>query len=171
MHIVEGALSNSVVIGGAVPTVAGIAKGLRELDMERIPTAGVLSATFFVAALVHVPIGLSSVHLIMNGLAGVLLGGPAQAHKVVASAGVEGTEILGEVGFSNGKTAPPGTMVEVFDRALIAETVRQELQPLRREIVQLKEQSGLQQILGGMGYIAGLFGLLFFVHGRRPARG
>ncbi|MFV0358776.1 cobalt transporter CbiM [Tropicimonas sp.] len=74
MHIVDGALSNPVVIGGAVLAVAGIARGLRGLEMEKIPAAGVLSATFFVASLVHVPIGPSSVHLIMNGLAGLVLG-------------------------------------------------------------------------------------------------
>lgn len=74
MHIVDGALSNQVVIGGAVLAVAGIALGLRKLDIEKIPAAGVLSATFFVASLIHVPIGPSSVHLIMNGLAGLVLG-------------------------------------------------------------------------------------------------
>ncbi len=74
MHIVDGALSNPVVIGGAVAAVAGIALGLRSLDLDRIPTAGVLSASFFVASLIHVPIGPSSVHLILNGLAGLLLG-------------------------------------------------------------------------------------------------
>ena len=74
MHIVDGALSNPVVIGGAVLVAGGIAYGLRSLTMERIPAAGVLSASFFVASLVHVPIGPSSVHLIMNGLAGLVLG-------------------------------------------------------------------------------------------------
>ncbi|GAA6164052.1 cobalt transporter CbiM [Pelagimonas sp. KU-00592-HH] len=74
MHIVDGALSNPVVIGGAVAAVGGIAMGLRSLDLDRIPTAGVLSASFFVASLIHVPIGPSSVHLILNGLAGLLLG-------------------------------------------------------------------------------------------------
>lgn len=74
MHIVDGALSNPVVIGGAVLAVGGIAQGLRSLPMEKIPVAGVLSATFFVASLIHVPIGPSSVHLIMNGLAGLVLG-------------------------------------------------------------------------------------------------
>ncbi|MGR3369930.1 MAG: cobalt transporter CbiM [Sagittula sp.] len=74
MHIVDGALSNPVVIGGAVLAAGGIACGLRSLTMERIPAAGVLSASFFVASLVHVPIGPSSVHLIMNGLAGLVLG-------------------------------------------------------------------------------------------------
>lgn len=74
MHIVDGALSGPVVIGGAVLAVAGIAQGLRHLPVEKIPAAGVLSATFFVASLVHVPIGPSSVHLILNGLAGLVLG-------------------------------------------------------------------------------------------------
>lgn len=74
MHIVDGALSNPVVIGGAVAAVGGIAMGLRSLPLERIPAAGVLSASFFVASLIHVPIGPSSVHLILNGLAGLVLG-------------------------------------------------------------------------------------------------
>ncbi|WP_417604541.1 cobalt transporter CbiM [Primorskyibacter flagellatus] len=74
MHIVDGALSNPVVIAGAVAAVGGIALGLRSLTLERIPAAGVLSASFFVASLIHVPIGPSSVHLILNGLAGLLLG-------------------------------------------------------------------------------------------------
>lgn len=74
MHIVDGALSNSVVIGGALAAAGGIAMGLKSLDLDRIPTAGVLSASFFVASLIHVPIGPSSVHLILNGLAGLLLG-------------------------------------------------------------------------------------------------
>lgn len=74
MHIVDGALSSPVVIGGAVLAAAGIGLGLRTLTIDRIPAAGVLSATFFVASLIHVPVGPSSVHLIMNGLAGLVLG-------------------------------------------------------------------------------------------------
>lgn len=74
MHIVDGALANEVVIGGAALAVAGMAIGLRQLPLEKIPAAGVLSASFFVASLIHVPIGPSSVHLIMNGLAGLVLG-------------------------------------------------------------------------------------------------
>ncbi|MGP6085424.1 cobalt transporter CbiM [Antarctobacter jejuensis] len=74
MHIVDGALSTPVLIGGAVAAAGGIALGLRALPLERIPAAGVLSAAFFVASLIHVPIGPSSVHLILNGLAGLILG-------------------------------------------------------------------------------------------------
>lgn len=74
MHIVDGALSTQVVVAGTVLAVGGIALGLRKLPMEKIPVAGVLSAAFFVASLIHVPIGPSSVHLILNGLAGLVLG-------------------------------------------------------------------------------------------------
>jgi len=74
MHIVDGALSNPVVIGGTVLAIGGLAMGLRQLTLERIPATGILSASFFVASLIHVPIGPSSVHLILNGLAGLVLG-------------------------------------------------------------------------------------------------
>jgi cobalt/nickel transport system permease protein len=74
MHIVDGALSNPVVIAGALVAAGGIARGLKQLEVEKIPAAGVLSAAFFVASLIHVPVGPSSVHLILNGLAGLVLG-------------------------------------------------------------------------------------------------
>jgi cobalt/nickel transport system permease protein len=74
MHIVDGALSPAVALAGGVLSAGGIAVGLRQMTLEKIPAAGMLSATFFVASLVHVPIGPSSVHLIMNGLAGLILG-------------------------------------------------------------------------------------------------
>ncbi len=74
MHISEGVLSPGVLIVGASLTAAGVAVGLRKLDHEEIPSMGILSAAFFVASLVHVPIGPSSVHLILNGLLGLMLG-------------------------------------------------------------------------------------------------
>jgi len=74
MHISEGVLSLPVLVSGAALAVAGTAVGLKKLDYESIPQVAVLSAAFFVASLVHVPIGPSSVHLILNGLMGLLLG-------------------------------------------------------------------------------------------------
>ncbi|MEL7275648.1 MAG: cobalt transporter CbiM [Pseudomonadota bacterium] len=74
MHIVDGVLSAPVLIGGAAMTVAGLGIGLRSMPIERIPSAGVLSAVFFVASTIHVSVGPSSVHLMMNGLAGLVLG-------------------------------------------------------------------------------------------------
>lgn len=74
MHISEGVLSAPVLVTGAVMAAAGSALGLRKMDYERMPQVAMLSAAFFVASLVHVPIGPSSVHLVLNGLIGLLLG-------------------------------------------------------------------------------------------------
>ena len=74
MHISEGILSGPVLVTGAALAAAGTAVGLKRLDYDRIAAAGLLSACFFVASLIHVPIGPSSVHLILNGIIGLLLG-------------------------------------------------------------------------------------------------
>jgi cobalt/nickel transport system permease protein len=74
MHISEGVLSPAVLIAGAALTTAGVGIGLRKLETEEIPSMGILSAAFFVASLVHVPAGPASVHLVLNGLLGVILG-------------------------------------------------------------------------------------------------
>lgn len=69
---------------GAAVTLAGTGWGLKTLESERIPQVAVLSAVFFVASLVHFPVGPSSVHLIMNGLIGVVLGPAAFPAILVA---------------------------------------------------------------------------------------
>ncbi|MDM8522548.1 cobalt transporter CbiM [Desulfococcaceae bacterium HSG8] len=74
MHISEGVLSGPVLISGIAIAVAGTSIGLRKLDYERIAQASLLSAAFFVASLIHVPVGPSSIHLILNGIVGLLLG-------------------------------------------------------------------------------------------------
>jgi len=84
MHISEGVLSGPVLISGAVLAVAGTAVGLKSLDYDRIAQAGILSASFFVASLIHVPVGPSSIHLILNGIVGLLLGWAAFPAILVA---------------------------------------------------------------------------------------
>ena len=84
MHISEGILSGPVLISGAALAAAGTAVGLKKLDYDRIARAGILSAAFFVASLVHVPIGPANAHLILNGLVGLLLGWAAFPAILVA---------------------------------------------------------------------------------------
>lgn len=67
-------LSSPILITGAVATAGLLAVAIRRLDYDRIPQAAVLSAAFFVASLLSVPVGPSSVHLILNGLMGLILG-------------------------------------------------------------------------------------------------
>jgi len=84
MHISEGVLSGPVLISGMILATAGTAIGLKKLDYDRIARAGILSAAFFVASLIHFPIGPSSVHLILNGIVGLLLGWTAFPAILVA---------------------------------------------------------------------------------------
>jgi len=74
MHIPDGVLTPPVIAATGILAAGGVAIGLRRMDYERIPRVGVLASAFFVASLVHVPVGPSSVHLVLNGLMGIVLG-------------------------------------------------------------------------------------------------
>lgn len=49
------------------------------------------------------------------------------------------------------------------ERQAIAQAVRDEMRPLRREIAAYREHNDFQTILGGISYIVGLFGLGFYL--------
>ncbi|MEY8881325.1 cobalt ABC transporter permease [Donghicola sp. XS_ASV15] len=57
------------------------------------------------------------------------------------------------------------------ERLAIAEAVRDEMRPLRRELAAYREKNDLQTVLGGIGYIFGLFGLYFYIAARRRMAG
>ncbi len=84
MHISEGVLAAPVLLVGAAATIGGLAVGLKKMDYSVIPEVAVVSSAFFVASLIHVPVGPSSVHLVLNGLVGVLLGWMAFPSIIVA---------------------------------------------------------------------------------------
>jgi cobalt/nickel transport system permease protein len=84
MHISEGVLSGPVLISGAALAAVGTGIGLKRLDYDQIAKAGMLAAAFFVASLIHIPIGPSNAHLILNGLVGLLLGWAAFPAILVA---------------------------------------------------------------------------------------
>lgn len=83
-HIPDGVLSGPVLIVGALATAGLTAVALKRLDVERIPQAAVLSSAFFVASLVSVPIGPAGMHLLLNGLMGLILGWSAVPALLVA---------------------------------------------------------------------------------------
>ncbi|PMP93837.1 MAG: cobalamin biosynthesis protein CbiM [Thermodesulfobacterium geofontis] len=74
MHISEGVLSPPVLLAGGILSFIGLVFGLKNLKTEKIPEIAVLSSTFFVASLIHIPIGPTSAHLVLNGIIGLLLG-------------------------------------------------------------------------------------------------
>ena len=73
IHISDGVLDSAWWIGGFAVLALGLAASLRKLDERDIPRLGVLTAAFFVASQIHIPIGVISVHLLLNGLVGVIL--------------------------------------------------------------------------------------------------
>lgn len=86
MHISEGVLSAPVLITGAVACIAGVGVGLKKMDYDKVPRVAVLASAFFIASLIHVPIGPSSVHMTLNGITGLLLGWSAFPAILIATA-------------------------------------------------------------------------------------
>ena len=77
MHISEGVLNAPILIAGATFSFVALTYSYKKMKNEEIPKIAVLSALFFLASFIHVPIGPSSVHLILCGLVGALLGSQA----------------------------------------------------------------------------------------------
>ena len=86
MHISEGILSAPVLVTGVGLTATAVGYSLKKMEHKEVPKVAILSSVFFVASLVHVPLGPSSVHLILNGVMGVLLGWSAFPAILVALA-------------------------------------------------------------------------------------
>ena len=84
MHISEGVLSGQVLITGGALAALGTAVGLKKMDYDKVAEVGILASAFFVASLINVKIGVSSAHLILNGIIGVLLGWAAFPAILVA---------------------------------------------------------------------------------------
>ncbi len=74
MHLSEGVLHTPVLLGGALIAIGGVILGLRRIEPQRLPLTALFAAAFFVAGTIHVPVGIGSVHLILNGMAGLFLG-------------------------------------------------------------------------------------------------
>ncbi len=74
MHISEGVLRPEILIIGAVITLSITAYALKKLKNEEIPLVAVFSALFFLSSFIHIPVGPVSIHLILNGIIGAILG-------------------------------------------------------------------------------------------------
>ncbi len=74
MHISEGVLSAPILISGVVLAGTGTVIGLKNLDFGKIMNVSIMTSTFFVASLIHVPVGPGSIHLVLSGLMGLILG-------------------------------------------------------------------------------------------------
>jgi cobalt/nickel transport system permease protein len=74
VHISDGVLTAPWLGGGFVVAAFLAWWGAWGIRDEEIPQTALLTAAFFVVSLIHVNVGPTSVHLLFNGLLGVVLG-------------------------------------------------------------------------------------------------
>jgi cobalt/nickel transport system permease protein len=74
MHISDGVLPTAVSVAAYALTAAGIGLSLKTIRQDDLPKVAVVTSSFFVASLIHLPLGPTSVHLLMPGIVGALLG-------------------------------------------------------------------------------------------------
>lgn len=133
-HIPDGILSLPVLVAGGAIAAAGVGLGLRQLDDRAIPRIAMLSAVFFAASLVSVPVGPSSVHLLLSGLMGVILGlgvFPAVLVALILQAVLFGFGGLTSLGVNTVNIALPGAIVGL----VLGPMIRRASSPLRASIL------------------------------------
>ncbi len=74
MHISEGVLKPEIIVpcGIAAAVLAGIF--LWRLKSDEVLKTACMSAVFFVGSFIHVPLGVTSIHLMLSGIIGVFAG-------------------------------------------------------------------------------------------------
>lgn len=89
MHIADGFLPAMVCAAGYATTAALTWVSLRQIGRqenphEGVPRASLLAAAFFVITWIHIPVPPTTVHLVLNGLLGVIVGYYAMPALLVA---------------------------------------------------------------------------------------
>jgi cobalt/nickel transport system permease protein len=74
MHLSDGVLSAPVWMAGYAAAAGIIAASIKKIKVDNMPKVAVMTSAFFVASLIRVPLGPTSVHLVLNGLVGIILG-------------------------------------------------------------------------------------------------
>lgn len=73
MHISDGVLSLEATVVVSAISVIALAKAIKELKNDDISITAVASAMFFIASFVHIPFGVTQIHLILLGVIGILI--------------------------------------------------------------------------------------------------
>lgn len=74
MHITDGVLPAEVLIPASVAGGALLIASLKSIQESDLAKVALFSALFFVAGFLHVPIGVTSAHLVLGGIVGLALG-------------------------------------------------------------------------------------------------
>lgn len=112
-HIPDGILSYPVLVAGGAVAAAGVALALRGLEDREIPRIAILGAVMFAVSLIAIPVGPSSVHLLLSALMGVMLGFgifPAVLVALALQAVLFGFGGLTTLGVNTANIALPGAV-------------------------------------------------------------
>ncbi len=137
MHIAEGILSPPVLLAGGMLAGGGVALGLRTMRDEEIPQTALLTAVFFIASLIHVPLGPGSIHLTLTGLCGLVLGWRAFPAVLIAL-------LLQAVLFGFGGMLVLGANTAILAAPAVAAGI-----PLRRWIARRPARAAIAGALAG----------------------
>ena len=74
MHLSDGVLSFPVVATTSIVAGGLLIYSIKNVKQEEIPKISLMTATFFVLSLISIPVGPSSIHPLLCGLLGILLG-------------------------------------------------------------------------------------------------
>lgn len=74
MHISDGILSSEVIIATSVVSLGFIFYSLKNLKNSNIAIVSAMSAIFFIASFIHIPLGPTQIHLVLIGVIGIILG-------------------------------------------------------------------------------------------------
>lgn len=74
MHISDGVLPAEVWGAGLALTAGAVWVSVRRFDERMVPQIAVMTSLFFVASSIPLPLGFTSVHLLLVGLMGIVLG-------------------------------------------------------------------------------------------------
>jgi cobalt/nickel transport system permease protein len=113
-----------VLAAGGVAAAAAVAVGVRALDEQRIPRVAIVAAAFFALSLFSIPLGASSVHLLLGGLMGLILGVsifPAVLAALLLQAVMFGFGGLTSIGVNTINIALPGAIAGMIFAPLVAQ--------------------------------------------------
>jgi len=74
MHIADGVLNAPTIAATYAGTAMMLGWSLKDMGEEEIPKISLTTGTFFAVSLISIPVGPSSIHPLMVGIVGVMLG-------------------------------------------------------------------------------------------------
>ena len=74
MHISDGILSSEVIVTTSILSLGLLAFSLKGIKNKNIALISAMSAIFFIASFIHIPLGPTQIHLVLIGIIGIILG-------------------------------------------------------------------------------------------------